>query len=137
MRAAKERGVPIRIGVNGGSLEKSLVLKYGARPNAGAIVESAMNHIRILEELDFTDIAVSLKSSDVSVTAEAYRKMAELRNYPLHVGVTEAGTPFSGTVSLARASAQFCFPESEIRSAYRLQGIPARRSASAESFCML
>lgn len=98
VHAAKERGVPIRIGVNGGSLEKSLVLKYGARPNAEAIVESAMNHIRILEELDFTDIAVSLKSSDVSVTAEAYRKMAELRNYPLHVGVTEAGTPFSGTV---------------------------------------
>ncbi len=98
VKAAKDRRLPIRIGVNGGSLEKTLLLKYGSRPNADAVVESAMNHIRILEELDFTDIAVSLKCSDVCVTAAAYRKMAELRNYPLHVGITEAGTPFAGTV---------------------------------------
>ena len=98
VKAAKERCVPIRIGVNGGSLEKSLIRKYGSRPNADAIVESAMNHIRILEELDFTDIAVSLKCSDVAVTAESYRKIAKLRNYPLHVGITEAGTLFAGTI---------------------------------------
>lgn len=98
VKAAGERHVPIRIGVNGGSLEKALIQKYGTAPNADAIVESAMNHIRILEELDFTDIVVSLKASDVAVTVEAYRKIAELRNYPLHVGITEAGTPFAGTV---------------------------------------
>lgn len=98
VRAAKEHKIPIRIGVNGGSLEKSLKEKYGKEPNADAIVESAINHIKILEDLDFGDIAVSLKSSDVGVTFKAYLKMAELRNYPMHVGVTEAGTVFGGTV---------------------------------------
>ena len=98
VRAAKERNIPIRIGVNGGSLEKNLMKKYGSRPNADALVESAMNHIRILEELDFYDTAVSLKCSDVAVTVAAYQKLAELRSYPLHVGITEAGTLFAGTV---------------------------------------
>ena len=98
VKASKERNVPIRIGVNGGSLEKSLIEKYGNAPNADAIAESALNHIKILESLDFGDIAVSLKSSDVSVTYSAYLKMAQLRNYPLHVGITEAGTVFGGTV---------------------------------------
>lgn len=109
VKAAKERHIPIRIGVNGGSLDRSVANECGLQDKNGkaipkasakalALVESAMKHVRILEELDFTDIAISLKASDVPVTVEAYRQMAELRNYPLHVGVTEAGTPFMGTV---------------------------------------
>ena len=98
VKAAKERNIPIRIGVNGGSLENSIKEKYGNAPNADAICESAMNHVKILEDLDFDDIAISLKSSDVKVTLDAYLKMASLRNYPLHVGITEAGTVFSGTI---------------------------------------
>jgi len=98
VKAAKERRIPIRIGVNGGSLENVLKEKYGNAPNADAIVESALNHIKILEDLDFGDIAVSLKSSDVGVTLKAYLKMAEVCKYPLHVGITEAGTVFSGTI---------------------------------------
>src|SRR5215216_7841184 len=97
VRATKQRGIPIRIGVNGGSLEKDLLKKYGtATPEA--MVESAMRHIRILEDLDFQDIVVSLKASDVHRTVAAYRLLAEQVDYPLHLGVTEAGTPFGGTV---------------------------------------
>jgi (E)-4-hydroxy-3-methylbut-2-enyl-diphosphate synthase len=97
VRATKERGVPIRIGVNGGSLEKDLLKRYGtATPEA--MVESALRHIRILEDLDFQDIVVSLKASDVRRTVAAYRLLAEQVDYPLHLGVTEAGTPFGGTI---------------------------------------
>src|ERR671938_510895 len=97
VRATKERGVPIRIGVNGGSLEKDLLKKYGtATPEA--MVESALRHISILEDLDFRDIVVSLKASDVHRTVAAYRLLAERVQYPLHLGVTEAGTPFGGTI---------------------------------------
>jgi (E)-4-hydroxy-3-methylbut-2-enyl-diphosphate synthase len=100
VRATKERGVPIRIGVNGGSLEKDLLKKYGtATPEA--MVESAMRHIAILEDLDFQDIVVSLKASDVHRTVAAYRLLAEKVDYPLHLGVTEAGTPFGGTIKSA------------------------------------
>ena len=100
VRATKERGVPIRIGVNGGSLEKDLLRKYGtATPEA--MVESAQRHIRILEDLDFQDIVVSLKASDVHRTVAAYRLLAEVCDYPLHLGVTEAGTPFGGTIKSA------------------------------------
>src|SRR3954465_2272017 len=100
VRATKERGVPIRIGVNGGSLEKDLLKKYGtATPEA--MVESAMRHITILEDLDFRDIVVSLKASDVRRTVAAYRLLAERVDYPLHLGVTEAGTPFGGTIKSA------------------------------------
>jgi (E)-4-hydroxy-3-methylbut-2-enyl-diphosphate synthase len=100
VRATKERGVPIRIGVNGGSLEKDLLKKYGtATPEA--MVESAMRHIAILEDLDFHDIVVSLKASDVHRTVAAYRLLAEKVDYPLHLGVTEAGTPFGGTIKSA------------------------------------
>src|SRR2546421_9350596 len=100
VRATKERGVPIRIGVNGGSLEKDLLKKYGtATPEA--MVESALRHISILEDLDFRDIVVSLKASDVHRTVEAYRLMAAKVDYPLHLGVTEAGTPFGGTIKSA------------------------------------
>src|SRR6187551_1122069 len=91
VRAAEAQKVPIRIGVNGGSLEKDLLKKYGtATPEA--MVESGMRHVQILEDLDFTDIIISLKASDVHRTVAAYRLLAEKVNYPFHLGVTEAGT---------------------------------------------
>jgi (E)-4-hydroxy-3-methylbut-2-enyl-diphosphate synthase len=95
--ATKERGIPIRIGVNGGSLEKDLLQKYGAS-TPEAMVESALRHIRILEDLNFDDIIISLKASDVHRTVAAYRLLAEKVDYPFHLGVTEAGTPFGGTI---------------------------------------
>jgi (E)-4-hydroxy-3-methylbut-2-enyl-diphosphate synthase len=100
VRAAQAQGVPIRIGVNGGSLEKDLLKKYGtATPEA--MVESALRHIRILEDLSFNDIIISLKASDVHRTVAAYRLLAEQVEYPLHLGVTEAGTAFGGTIKSA------------------------------------
>src|ERR1700754_4459909 len=97
VRAAEAQKVPIRIGVNGGSLEKDLLKKYGTA-TAEAMVESGMRHVQILEDLDFTDIIISLKASDVHRTVAAYRLLAEKVDYPFHLGVTEAGTSFSGTV---------------------------------------
>ena len=88
--ACQERGIPIRIGVNSGSLEKSILQKYGS-PTAEALAESALYHASLLEELDFTDIAISVKSSDVQTMISANRILAEKTNYPLHLGVTEAG----------------------------------------------
>lgn len=100
VRATAAKGVPIRIGVNGGSLEKDLLKKYGtATPEA--MVESGLRHVRILEDLGFSDIVISLKASDVKRTVEAYRMMAGKVEYPLHLGVTEAGTPFGGTIKSA------------------------------------
>ncbi|HLV59920.1 MAG TPA: flavodoxin-dependent (E)-4-hydroxy-3-methylbut-2-enyl-diphosphate synthase [Fredinandcohnia sp.] len=99
-RAAKAAGVPIRIGVNGGSLEKDLLERYGY-PAPEAMVESALRHIRMLEEEDFFDIKVSLKASDVPTMVRAYRLAAETFDYPLHLGVTEAGTLLQGTVKSA------------------------------------
>jgi (E)-4-hydroxy-3-methylbut-2-enyl-diphosphate synthase len=97
VQATKACGIPIRIGVNGGSLEKDLLQKYGtATPEA--MVESGLRHVRILEDLDFTDIIISLKASDVHRTVAAYRLMSQKCDYPLHLGVTEAGTSFGGTV---------------------------------------
>jgi (E)-4-hydroxy-3-methylbut-2-enyl-diphosphate synthase len=95
--AAIERGIPIRIGVNAGSLEKELLQKYG-HPTALALVESAGRHIQILEELNFTNIKVSLKASDVIKTVEAYRLFSERYNYPLHIGISEAGPPSTGII---------------------------------------
>ncbi|MCE5170216.1 flavodoxin-dependent (E)-4-hydroxy-3-methylbut-2-enyl-diphosphate synthase [Paenibacillus profundus] len=100
VKACKERGIPIRIGVNAGSLENHLLEKYGY-PTPEAMVESALFHIGILEELDFHDIIVSLKASDVPMAIAAYTKAAEVIPYPLHLGITEAGTLFSGTVKSA------------------------------------
>ncbi len=99
VREAKARGVPIRIGVNAGSLEKHLLARLGRTPEA--MVESALSHIRILEDLDFREIVVSLKSSDVMQTVEAYELLASQVDYPLHLGITEAGTAFAGTVKSA------------------------------------
>ncbi len=91
------RNIPIRIGVNGGSLEKELLEKYGA-PTPDALCESALGHIKLLEDCKFYDIALSIKSSNVSSTVEAYRKIAKMIDYPLHVGVTEAGTEYGGII---------------------------------------
>ncbi|MCQ5030775.1 flavodoxin-dependent (E)-4-hydroxy-3-methylbut-2-enyl-diphosphate synthase [Flavonifractor sp. DFI.6.63] len=99
-QACRRRGIPIRIGVNGGSLEKPILAKYGG-VTAEALVESAFGHIALLERYDFTDICVSLKSSSVPVTMAAYRRMAEESDYPLHLGVTETGTLRMGTLKSA------------------------------------
>ena len=97
VKAASERQVPIRIGVNAGSLEKELLAKYG-HPTAEAMVESALGHVRILEELGYDRIKISLKASDVLKTVAAYRLLSTKVDYPLHIGITEAGTIFSGTI---------------------------------------
>ncbi|MCI8867749.1 MAG: flavodoxin-dependent (E)-4-hydroxy-3-methylbut-2-enyl-diphosphate synthase [Anaerotignum sp.] len=97
---AKEKKIPIRIGVNSGSLEKELLEKYGGVTPAG-LVESALKHVRILEKYEFYDIVVSIKASDVLFSIEAYRLLSEAIPYPVHVGITEAGTPYAGTVKSA------------------------------------
>ena len=101
VKSCKERGLPIRIGVNAGSLEKEFDQKYGA--TAKGMVESALYNIKYLEDLDFTDIKVSLKASDVVRTVEAYRMLAPMNEYPFHIGVTEAGTFFGSTVKSSAA----------------------------------
>lgn len=98
--AAKDNGVPIRIGVNAGSLEKDLLKKY-KHPTAKALVESAGRHIKILEDLKFRSIKVSLKASDVIKTVEAYRLFSKEFDYPLHIGISEAGPAFQGTIKSA------------------------------------
>lgn len=95
--ACRERGIPIRIGVNSGSLEKDILKKH-KHPTAEALVESAMRHVQILEDLDFLDMKISVKSTDVKKMITAYRMLADETEYPLHLGVTEAGTPGMGTV---------------------------------------
>jgi (E)-4-hydroxy-3-methylbut-2-enyl-diphosphate synthase len=97
---AKAMGTPIRIGVNSGSLERDILAEYG-HPRPEALVASAKRHIRYLEDLDFTDIVVSLKASDVPTMVEAYRLLATECDYPFHLGVTESGTVFSGTIRSA------------------------------------
>ncbi len=97
VEACKKNHIPIRIGVNGGSLEKELLEKYG-RPCSDAMIESAKRHVEILEKLDFYDIAISLKASSLDMCVEAYEKAAKTFKYPLHLGITEAGTAFSGTI---------------------------------------
>lgn len=96
----KAHQVPIRIGVNGGSLEKELRAKYGG-VTAEALVESAMGHVKLLNRFDFDDICISVKCSDVPLTMAAYRLLSERTDYPLHLGVTEAGTPSMGMVKSA------------------------------------
>ncbi len=98
--ACRIRGIPIRIGVNSGSLEKSVLEKYGA-PVPEAFVESALYHARLLEKFDFEDIVISIKSSDVKTTIDAYRLLARECDYPLHLGVTETGTERMGLIKSA------------------------------------
>ena len=100
VEAAKKRNIPIRIGVNAGSLPKELLEKYG-HPTPEALVEAAWRHIRILEEMDYKNIKISLKAHDVPLTLAAYRLMASQCDYPLHVGITEAGTVNSGIIKSA------------------------------------
>ena len=97
VKAAKEKNIPIRIGVNSGSLEKKILEKY-KKVTAEGLVESAMNHAKILEELNFKDIVISIKSSNVKMMIEAYRLISKKCDYPLHLGVTESGTKFKGTI---------------------------------------
>lgn len=97
VKACKERGIPIRIGVNAGSLERHILEKYGY-PTAQGMLESAEHHVKILEDLDFDDIIISMKASDVPLAIDAYRLAAERFPYPLHLGITESGTLFSGTI---------------------------------------
>lgn len=96
---AREHGVPIRVGVNAGSLEKDLRKKYGVTPEA--MVKSALRHVELLQSFDFHDVKISIKASDVLTTVESYRLLSSKTDLPLHVGVTEAGTLYSGTVKSA------------------------------------
>lgn len=98
VEACKKHRIPIRIGVNAGSLEKDLLEKNNGKPTAEAMIESAKRHVEILEKLDFYDICISLKASDLDLCIESYEKASEIFKYPLHVGITEAGTAFSGTI---------------------------------------
>lgn len=100
VEAAKEAGIPIRIGVNAGSLDKKILKKYGG-VTPEALVESAMEHVRILEALDFHDMKISLKAHDVPLTIAAYRLMSQTVDYPLHLGITEAGTVNTGIIKSA------------------------------------
>lgn len=100
VKAASERKIPIRIGVNAGSLEKDLLQKF-AGPSVDGMVESGLRHIRILEDADYREIKISLKASDPLMMIEAYRRLADQVDYPFHLGVTEAGTPFVGTIKSA------------------------------------
>jgi len=100
VEACKARKIPIRIGVNSGSLEKELLAKYGA-PTPEALVESALGHVAILNRFDFDDICISVKCSDVPLTMRAYTLLSQQTDYPLHLGVTEAGTPSMGMVKSA------------------------------------
>ena len=99
-KACMDKGIPIRIGVNSGSLEKSLYEKYGG-VTAEALVESALNHVEILDSVNFKDMVISIKSSDVYKTIESYRLLSKKSDIPLHIGVTEAGTSFRGTIKSA------------------------------------
>ena len=142
---AKEREIPIRIGVNGGSLERELLQKYGG-VTADALVESAMGHVAILDELNFNNVVVSIKISDVPKMLCAYRKFNEISDIPLHIGVTESGTLKGGTVKSAvvigallaegigdtmRVSLT-AYPVEEIYAAYDIQKVLGMRKTGAE-----
>ncbi|WP_371369047.1 4-hydroxy-3-methylbut-2-en-1-yl diphosphate synthase (flavodoxin) [Sporomusa rhizae] len=101
VKEAKKRQIPIRIGVNAGSISKELLAKHGGHPTPEAMVESALSHIRILEKHNFNDIKISLKAHDVPLTIRAYQLMSETVDYPLHLGITEAGTIRSGVIKSA------------------------------------
>ena len=98
VRAARIKTVPIRIGVNAGSLDAAMLARHGGHATSEALVESALQHVKILEQLDFCDIKISLKANDVPLTIQSYRLMSERVDYPLHLGVTEAGTPRVGII---------------------------------------
>jgi len=101
VKACKEKNIPIRIGINMGSLEKDLFSEFGKYGIPRVMIESATRHIKILEDMDFRDIIVSLKGSDVNITRESYLLFAQRYNYPLHIGITEAGPVWSGSIKSA------------------------------------
>lgn len=145
VQMAKERQIPIRIGVNGGSLERNLLQKYGG-VTADALVESAMGHVEILDKLNFRDIVVSIKVSDVPKMLAAYRKFNEISDIPLHIGVTESGTVKSGTIKSAVGIGALLAegigdtmrvsltanPVEEIYTAYDIQKVLGMREKGAE-----
>lgn len=98
---AKERNIPIRIGVNAGSIHKEILNKYNNVPTSTGMVESALEHVKILEDLDYDNIVISMKGTDIKMTIEAYRQMAKIVAYPLHLGITHAGTFFEGSIRSA------------------------------------
>lgn len=98
VQAAKGKKIPIRVGVNAGSMDGEILERHGGHVTPEALVESALQHVKILEQLDFHDIKISLKANDVPLTIQAYRLIAERVDYPLHLGVTEAGTPRVGII---------------------------------------
>lgn len=128
--AAKERGIPIRIGVNAGSLEKDLLERYGG-PTAAAMVESALGHVRLLEEVNFNDIVISLKVSSVRMTVDAYLELAQKCNYPLHIGITEAGTWYTGSIRSAAGLAILLWQGIGDTMRVSLTGDPVREVAAA------
>lgn len=98
VEAAKPREIPIRIGVNVGSIHKAILEKYNGQPTAQGMVESALEHVKILEDLDYNNIVISLKGTDIKMTVDAYKIISQKVNYPLHVGITHSGTLFDGSV---------------------------------------
>lgn len=98
---AKPRNIPIRIGVNAGSIHKEILKKYDGKPTSQGMVESALEHVKILEDLDYNNIVISMKGTDIKMTIDAYRSMAQKRDYPLHLGITHAGTLFEGSIRSA------------------------------------
>jgi len=103
VKACKAKSIPIRIGINAGSLERTILAKYNNTPCAEAMIESAQDHVKILTDLDFHDIALSFKSSDVRLTIDVYEKASKIFPYPLHLGVTEAGTLISSSIKSSAA----------------------------------
>lgn len=101
VESAKSRNIPIRIGVNCGSIHKNILEKYNGVPTAQGMVESALEHVKILEDLDYDNIVISLKGTDIKMTVDAYRLMSQKVNYPLHVGITHSGTLFEGSIRSA------------------------------------
>jgi (E)-4-hydroxy-3-methylbut-2-enyl-diphosphate synthase len=146
--AAKERGIPIRIGVNSGSLEKDILQKEGG-VTARAMVLSALRHVLILEEMDFHEIKISLKAPDVFRTYEAYKMISQEVDYPLHLGITEAGTPLVGAVKSAVGMGLLLWegigdtirvsltgpPEDEVRAAYAILRALGLRSRGVDVIC--
>jgi len=144
-KAAQERRIPIRIGVNAGSLEKTILRKYG-HPTADALVESALSHVRLLEDQGFHLIKISLKASDPLSTISAYQKISRLTDYPLHIGITEAGPPFSGGIKSAVGLGILLYqgigdtirvsltgePTMEVKAAYHILGALGLRHRGAE-----
>ena len=130
VRAAKANGCAIRIGVNAGSLEKDLLEKYG-EPCPEALVESALDHIKLLQDHDFHEYKVAVKASDVFLAVAAYMGLAEAVDCPLHLGITEAGGLIGGTVKSASASATCCGRALATPFVSRFRPNPKRKSASA------